>query len=159
MKEEKISTNSELAEGLKMALTKGESLARAKMTLLNAGYKEENIEAAANLLGVKKIEQSKPGEQKTTPNPIQAKSPDFQVKFGFPKVTQNVSNYEQPPKEVVQLKEENPSQKVSDYEKPESKSNKKMAIFLAILLIILAGSLILILLFKEQLIDFFGGFF
>jgi len=159
MKEEKISTNSELAEGLKMAMTKGESLARAKLSLLNAGYKVENVDAAAKLLGIKDINPPKLEEQKTTSNPLQTKSPDFQLKFLPQKVIQNVSRYEQPSKESVQSEEESPTQKVSNYQKPDDKSNKTMIIFFIILLVILMGSLALILLYREPLVEFFGKYF
>ena len=159
MKEDKISTNSELAEGLKMAMSKGESLGRAKTSLLNAGYKVENVDAAAKLLGIKEINLPKPEAQKTTSNQIQPKFPDFKLKFLPQKVIQNVSRYEPPKEEVVKSNEENISQKVSDYEKPESKPNKKMIVFLVALLILLGVALVLILLYREPLVEFFGGFF
>jgi len=50
MTNDDISKKAELIGGIKNALEKGESLEKAKQSFLNAGYKKEEIEAAAKEL-------------------------------------------------------------------------------------------------------------
>jgi hypothetical protein len=59
-------TKEDIIGGLFMALQKGESLERAMMTFFNAGYKKEDIEAAARDLYSQKIEQ----QPRRTINPL-----------------------------------------------------------------------------------------
>lgn len=52
--------NEEIAEGIKFAMSKGESLQQAMQSFYNAGYKKEEVEEAAkNLQGQLHVESEK----------------------------------------------------------------------------------------------------
>ncbi len=86
--------NEEILGGLKLALSKGESLKQAMMSFYNAGYKKEEIEEAAKALQGQKIEkepvqpvqQEKLKKQKPVKKVLQTKST---------KTIPRVSNYGQ----------------------------------------------------------------
>ena len=145
--------NEEILNGLKSALERGESLRRAMMTFFNAGYKREEIEEAARLL-VKppiEIQQEMPAVQKEQ---IPLQEPPQKVSVPE-QATQKVSSYgEQVPAQQVSM----PVPKASNYEQKNSKE-KVMIIILISSLVFLICLLIAIFLFKQQLIDFFSGFF
>ncbi|MBR9702343.1 hypothetical protein GOV13_05480 [Candidatus Pacearchaeota archaeon] len=156
---DKISTQGEILEGLKMALNRGESLARAKLTFINAGYNKEDIETVAGFLDAPKPGQAKPAQPETKPG-----TPPTEPIVSKP--TQSVSNYGQTSQgspaqsgPLVKPKEVKSPLKVSDYKQPESKSGRKMIIISIILILVFVGALIVTLLFKEKLIEFFGGLF
>lgn len=153
--------NEEILGGLKLALSKGESLKKAMMTFFNAGYKREEIEEAAKALQTQGIEKQMP-EQK----PAQIKQP-IKKPFIKRKPAQKVSAYGEPsekeifPEEKKEITKEKPIQKespkkISSYEKSTSPKGKIMIILLIIFLIFLIGGLIAVFLFKQEIIDFFN---
>lgn len=146
--------NEEILGGLKSALERGESLKRAMMTLFNAGYKREDIEEAAKLL-VKPTIETQP-EMPAVPQKEQVPLQEPPQKISPPKqVPQKVSSYgQQIPAQQVSM----PVPKASNYEQKSSKE-KVMIIILISSLVFLICLLVTIFLFKQQLIDFFSGFF
>ena len=132
----------EILGGLKAALARGESLKQAMMSFYNAGYKKENIEAAARAL--------------------------YEQEYGQPKITQPVKQVQQQtqpiqqvkpkPQKVPQPKPVRTIQRVSNYE--QAKPKRKLLLFLMIfLLLALLGILAGIYFFKQELIDFFSNLF
>jgi FtsZ-interacting cell division protein ZipA len=128
--------NIEILEGLKVALSKGESLKQAMTSFYNAGYKKEDIEETAQTLYQ--------SQQPTTPlaqqKPVTAEQPVQTAK---------------PVQPVQQVKPDKTIQKVSNYEQKSIKYKAKIIILITIL-IILFGALIGVFLFKNELVNFFG---
>lgn len=161
--------NEGILGGLKLALSKGESLKQAMMSFYNAGYKKEEIEEAAKAL-------QKEGEQKEIPQkprePIKQKP--VQKHSKIKKLIQKVSTYGEPTKIKPPVKQEMPaapeklkkqkiitqpqkvnSQKVSIYEKQKPKG-KLIIILLIFFLLFLLGALVAVFLFKNELVNFFN---
>ena len=61
--------NEEIFGGLKLALSKGETLKQAMMSFYNAGYKREEIEEAARALQQERFKEQKP--QQPRPEQLQ----------------------------------------------------------------------------------------
>ncbi|MBT96673.1 hypothetical protein CMI49_01060 [Candidatus Pacearchaeota archaeon] len=122
----------DILEGLKSAVSKGESLRQAMQSFYNAGYKKGEIEEAARDLQKNKIENQK--------QPLRQ---------------------EEPPKEEIGVPKERKSiQKVSDYKQTPEKPKRKIWIFvLAIILLILLGLIIGLFLLREELTELLGKFF
>jgi hypothetical protein len=131
----------ELVEGLRMAVSRGESLEKAMTSFYNAGYQKTDIEQAAAAMV------QSPSFVQTAQQPQQ-----------FPQ--KNI-----PPKPVIgQPKPLIPSvstsvQGVSDYGKKPNKKGLAITIVLSILLLLLLGVLAAVILFKEELSNFFSGLF
>jgi len=139
------------------AISRGESLNQIRLSLSNAGYHQEDIEDAIQNLNQPQIQPLQPPKilmpQQTIPK-VEQKS----------QVVQKVSNYGQEQERLKKLipaiKQQMPfqqtPQKVSSYI-PSSGAKQKTALFLlSICLGILLISLIGILLFKTEVIDFFN---
>jgi len=134
--------NSELVEGLRSALSRGNTLKQAMASFHNAGYKREEIEEAARLLHdhpsqpmshpAKKIEEHKP--------PIQP-----QVITKKPEV----------PKQAIQVKPKPEAQKISKYEEKTKTKGKFKIILLIISIVVILGLIAAILIFQEELINLF----
>ena len=76
--------------GLKLAVSKGESLKKAMISFYNANYKKENIEAAArSLLQTQRTQQIQPFQQRKPVKTIQQ-----------PRPIQKVSSYGQKPNQI-----------------------------------------------------------
>jgi len=131
----------EILGGLKLALSKGESLKQAMMSFYYAGYKKQDIEAAARTLHMQEH-----------PNLIQEPIGVLKQKF-----------FNQKPKQIPGLTV-NPQtmqkpQNVSDYEHQPVKPKGKIILFLLIfLLLILIGALASIFIFKDEIIGFLNSF-
>ncbi|MBU2562362.1 MAG: hypothetical protein KKF68_01750 [Nanoarchaeota archaeon] len=128
----------EILEGLRIALSKGETLQQAMISFYNAGYKREEIEEAARDLTIqiqKPVQQSPPQEKQISNKPIFPKKPP-------PPITYN---------SIASVSEYGPKKKVS--------KEKIIALVLVILLLILIGVLGLLFLFKEELVNFFNSLF
>lgn len=123
----------DILEGLRNALSKGETLQQAMQSFYNAGYEVKDIQEAAREL------QSKTPQtlQNTNPKEIHNKQPIQPKKKLFPKPPQKVSNYEQKPK--------NP--------------RKTLLIIISILLVIILIGFGVIYFFKEQILEFFRNLF
>jgi len=160
----------EILEGLKVALSKGESLRDAMMSFYNAGYKKEEIEDAARALQMQQFQQVQPTS--TQPpikqvQPVQQAKPERRIqkpvaKPKYPKTIQKVSGYGEKPKRQVKkpIIESKPLQKVSSYEqKPSKPKGKFIIIFLIFFLVLLLGVLAGVFFFREELVEFFNRFF
>ncbi len=126
----------ELVEGIRQAVSKGESMERAMTTFYNAGYTKEEIEeaAAASQAPVfvqqgQSVFQRAPGQQTRPLIPQQ------------PQVIQRVSAYGQKPSG------------------PPSKKGLAITIILVVVLLLLLGILAAVILFKEEISGLFGNLF
>ena len=157
-----------ILEGLKNALSKGESLQQAMQSFHNAGYEMKDIEEAAREL------QSKMPQYYPKPLKIQEKQGiRRKEKFSLKLPIQRVSNYEQDypkPKPItIQKKQEIPKkktlfpkppiQRVPNYEQKQTNPRKIIVIVIVSLIVILIIFLGGILLFKERLLEFFNSLF
>ncbi len=126
--------NNEILEGIKYALTKGESFELAVSTFRNAGYPEDEISDAVSALKLDtvtsqnetKITQVKQESSVNFPSPSKSVSP------------QQISSYEQPPKQSLL-------------------QSKWFIIMLSIFLVVLLGALVSLFLFKDQITEFFSN--
>ena len=151
--------NQEIFEGLRTAISRGESLKSAMMSFLNAGYGKAEIEQAAKVLQSQRISQPiqvqpspiKPLAKKTLPikkvsaygkQPIQKQQP----------IQKNIK--------PVQLKKVTPQQpKVSDY-KLGAKPKRNWILYLMIFFfVILLGVLAAVIFFKPELKEFVSTLF
>jgi len=166
-------TNQEILGGLKLAMSKGISLKDAMMSFYNSGYEKQEIEQAARELQQQNLQTKKsiPVSKKVSNygKPINKKPVIQQIKKISDKkiqepiqkeilnkkpLIQKVSNYgNKKPEKIIQ--------KVSNYNSPtQKKSAGKFMIFLLIfILILLAGFLVGIFLFKEKVVEFLNTFF
>jgi len=146
-------TVEDISEGLKLAVSKGETLQQAMQSFYNAGYKKEDIESAARLLSSNVMQPAQPKE-----STIPQKQPILPQQLPF-KSVQKVSGYGKPlPQQQFPLPP-TPVQKVSSYEQPQKQRNPKMImiILVIILLIVFGGAIGWILFFKENVIEFFNS--
>ncbi|MCX6749808.1 MAG: hypothetical protein NTW17_03670 [Candidatus Pacearchaeota archaeon] len=135
----------EIIEGLRIAVSKGESLEKAMTSFYNAGYKKEEIEqAAAAMVQVPSFAQS--AQQISQPMQFQQKNIMPQPVSG-----QSRPLIQQPPAAVAQ--------NVSDYGKKPSRKGLAITIVLFIMLLLLLGVLAAVILFKTELSNFFGSLF
>ena len=149
----------ELVEGIKQAIPRGETLERAMTTFFNAGYPQEDIEEAARVLQTPNFSQwlsQQPQQKKQTQQPQQPQQTsqyqDIQQQtpqqFQQQQIQQQQLNNSYPyPPAVTQI--------VSDYNKKPSKTGAVITIILFFLLLILFGILAAVILFKDELSDFF----
>jgi len=148
--------NDDIVGGLKSALERGATLKQAMMSLFNSGYKREEIEEAARSLNVPAFPSVHPIPASTLPSTtvsttkIEAKKEIIQplpkkTFFGKDKLKEQA---------YPQLQVAPQTQKVSSYGKPVN--DNAIITFLVILLILLLSTLAGILIFKDQLINFFN---
>jgi len=133
----------EIIEGLRIAVSKGESLEKAMTSFYNAGYKKEEIEQAAAAM-------VQPSSFVQT---AQQQPQQFQQKNILP---QQVSGQ---PRPLIQQPPATVAQNVSDYGKKPSRKGLAITIVLFIMLLLLLGVLAAVILFKTELSNFFGGLF
>ena len=142
----------ELIEGLRIGISKGESLQQAMMSLFNAGYSRGDIEDAARALYSRQPTESQEKVSQSTQKPSTSKIQKT------PKTTSD----DKKPAEIQATTKENqkkPSkvvQRVSKYEDGLDKKRNILTIVLIILLIVLFGALIGIFLFSESIRALFG---
>ena len=142
-----------ISEGLKLAMSKGETLQQAMQSFYNAGYKKENIESAARLLTPNVMQPTQPQESVIPQKqPIVLQQPQL-------KPVQKVSNYGKPFPQLPFPLPPKPAQKVSNYGQSQKQINPKviMIILVIILLIFFGGAIGGILFFKESVIEFFNS--
>jgi hypothetical protein len=180
--------NQEILGGLKSALERGESLKRAMMTFYNSGYKKEEIEEVARMLlqynreshpnfPIQEIPKAVPVQQ---PEALQKPAPQTAQQLAIfqrpaPQIAQQPEILQRPALQIqrpapqtaqtwaakpapVQAVKYAPIQKISNYEEGITSREKAIIVILIILLVFLIGILGLILLFKQQIINFFSGF-
>jgi len=172
--------NEEIFEGLKLALSKGESLKQAMMSFYNAGYKKEEIEEAARALQGQRIEkepiqtvqQAKPKKQKEikTPQKVSGYGTPEQIEIQpSPKIKQGIDaaikqlkkiKVHTVPKTIRQKPVKTVSPKrVSSYEKKPKPRGKLITLLLIFFLLFLVGVLAAIFLFREELVEAFNSLF
>lgn len=147
--------NEEILGGLKSALERGQSMKNAVLSLLNAGYKKEEIEEAARALS-EPMHIESPPQVPTPPKNSENKTSIFKKLIPEKKPS---------PKQESKLQEKSPTeikpkdvQKVSDY--TEKKPNEKTKIiFLISLLSILVIFLIFLFVFKNDITLFLSNIF
>lgn len=157
--------NEDILWGLKSALERGQSLKSAMLSFYNAGYKREEIEEAARSL-VEPVSMSSQPEPVSSAPPVppttysepQTEKPAPRVfKKLIPDEKQNVPIAPTP--SSSNLKPEKTSKpKMSNYEDKASKK-KSMIILLICALVFLLGILTLLLVFRQDLINFFSSIF
>ena len=155
--------NEGILEGLKVGLSKGESLKQAMMSFYNAGYKKEEIEEAARALQTQRLGQPMQVQpKKAQPVPrAKLKSPKtvIQPRLKEKVPLQRVSSYGEKPKKQ-RKKPIKPIQKVSSYkQKPAKPKGKALVIILMFTLFILIGVLVTVFFFKEELVELFNSLF
>jgi hypothetical protein len=166
--------NEELVEGIRRALTKGESLQQAMSSFYNAGYERGEIESAARFVQMEQFQnqynsnnytninsQNQKVIQPISPNNQQPKNQNKEVTNQ--QIAQKISAYGnqiQRPQQPMQMPNQNINQ-VSNYENfPEKKlgvGKTILIVLLVIFLLALAGGLIASLVFKEEIINFFNN--
>jgi len=139
----------EIIEGLRTAIAKGEPLEKAMMSFYNAGYKKEEIEAAAAAMV------QMPSFVQPTSQPQPTYQPQqFQQKKIIPQQTPTRGQ----PKPLIPPPPAS-TQDVSDYGKKPSEKGLVITVLLVALLLLLLGGLIGLILFKQELSDFFNSLF
>jgi Fe2+ transport system protein B len=142
--------NEEILGGLRSALNRGESLKKAMMSFYDAGYKKEDIEAAARALQENNFSQSIQQTQPIRQHVQQAKKIQQAQKI------QQI----QPKTEPIMQQPIRTVQRVSNYEQENFKPGREWLLFVMIaLLLVLVGILTAVFLFKAELTEFFNKLF
>ncbi|MBA7683891.1 hypothetical protein ES703_92277 [subsurface metagenome] len=176
--------NEEILGGLKLALSKGESLKQAMMSFYNAGYKKEEIEEAARASQGQKIE--KEPIQPVQQAKLKKQKPVQKIPQPKPsKTIQRVSSYEQEPyspkirkglrgaikelekidvslkvkPKVITKKLIKTPQKVSTYEEKPKPKGKLITLLLVFFLLFLFGILAAIFFFRQEIVEFLNNLF
>ena len=126
----------EIVEGLRLAVSKGEPLDKAMGSFYNAGYVKGDIEEAARFFQAPQFQQS-PYTSSQQSN--------------FKPLVQPSAQGSQGSSGVVQ--------RVSEYGKKPSRTGAAITIMLFVLLLLLFGILATIILFKDELSNFFNNLF
>ena len=154
--------NEAILGALKSALSRGEPLKKAMMTVYNAGYKKEEISEAARVVNESSL--TNPISQTQQPQKKQSLKPSTQILT--PKSKQSKQPAKQstqsPQQSSKQTQEKLPTlktpQKVSGYGHSKPKGKAKIVV-LGFLLLFLIGALATVFLFKEELLTFFNSLF
>ena len=158
--------NEELLGALKSSLARGESLKKAMMSLYNAGYKKEEISEAAKSVNqsdadiqAQKFQQEKDKQPKkpTAKTPAKPGQPTPQTQQLAQQHFQQPM--QQPGQQTPLQPGQQPGQQVSAYGQMPKPGGKTAIIILGFVLLLLAGVLVAIFLFKDSLIDFFNNMF
>lgn len=150
----------EIVEGLRFAMNKGDSLLKAMMSFYNAGYSKLEVEEAARMLGQPSLQNIQPQVQIQAPQPppsqVQSQPKQYVSQYGVQQPTtvplQNIS--EAPPTPIP-----GSPQIVSGYGgKVKHPLSTGVMIFLSITLFFLLSALVALVVFKDVIAKFFGGF-
>ncbi|MEX0920235.1 MAG: hypothetical protein WDZ69_01490 [Candidatus Pacearchaeota archaeon] len=133
----------EIVDGLKYALARGETLEKAMMSFFNAGYTKEEIEQAAASLNTPQMPQGYPAGTNLQQPSAQGTAQQS------PSQTQPSQQLQQSSPQVVQ--------RVSDYGSKPSSSGKAITFVLITILIFLLGILVSVFLFREELAEFLNS--
>jgi hypothetical protein len=142
--------NDDLVGGLRSALERGESLKQAMLSLFNSGYNREEIEEAArdlNSFPSKGVVQPKKEMPPINPLPQPPAVPEKKQK---PEPVKPVKVQPYPQLQVAPQ-----VQKVSYYSAPPN--DKAVITVLTVILLFLLATLVTILIFKNELINFFSN--
>lgn len=135
----------DILEGLRQAVSKGEPLRKAMMSFYNAGYPKNDIEEAARALNSPQFQTQTP--QQTQPQ----QQPQQQSQKG--------QTPGQQPQKVQQKTQQGPTQRVSSYGKKPKTMGTVITFVLVFFLLVLVGTLIGVILFKEELSQLLNGIF
>ena len=161
----------EIVEGLRAALNKGQSIKRAMMSFYNAGFNKQDIEEAAKALAAGINQQQKVGsgiQQATQTSQAQAQvqnQPQPAIARVQPPIQTTmpalISQPVQPARQFRQLPKASfrNVQMISDYTQKPRPVSVVITILLTTLLFFLMGVLATVLLFKDELVQFFSGRF
>lgn len=147
----------EIVEGLRVAINKGEPLKQAMMSFFNAGFDKKDVEEAAKALSARTLQQRSglalqqqqvPIQQQTQPQIMPLPG---QIQQQIP--VQPIQQFRQLPQTFQ------PVQMVSDYGKKPGMTSLIITIILIFLLLSLLGILSAVVLFKEELTQFFNSAF
>ena len=140
----------DILEGLKLAMSKGESLQNAMLSFYNSGYQKEEIEEAAGALQMQQAGQPIP---QTSPAPTENQQPVSQTS----QPTQT-SVPEKPKGKLQQIMEKIIPSKNSSGQPQVKESPKTLAIILlGLVLFLLLFALIGVLVFKKDIVSFLTG--
>ena len=178
--------NNSIAQGIKMAVDRGSTLQDAMISFYNAGYPKEDVEEAARAYQTGGTTINKPATPQAQPitkptTPTQPATPPIQpIAQPTTPQTQNplaptqsttptqpaptmptIPDPNTPPQTPIKPeqaeKPKSAEQKASQYGDKNKKSNTKIAmVFLSLILVMLIIGLILLFLFKENIIGFFN---
>ncbi|MCK5043885.1 hypothetical protein KAR52_02700 [Candidatus Pacearchaeota archaeon] len=138
--------NEDILGGLRLALSKGESLEQAMNSFYNANYKKEEIEEAARFVN---SPQTQPSQKKTI-----SSTPKRQIS-SVKKVRPKKQKY---PRKAITSRPVRTIQNVSGYGNKQKKpEGTVMTIILIFFLLILVGILTAVFLFKSELIELFNN--
>lgn len=173
----------EIIGGLRIAVSKGHNLEDAMQTFYNAGYKKEDIEAAAREFKSEQISltQNQSAQQNLIPSkpplspvkkPIEIKKPQptTHAKVVFPPKNQLIPPKKAPSSFKPQTQQQRPTQfqapktppTVSNYSQTQQPQQKKgidvWTVVLIIILALLLGVLASTFFFKQTIIEFLNKF-
>lgn len=157
--------NLEILEGLKLAISKGETLQKAMYSFYSSGYKKEEIEEAAKEFQTEKFKQHiKKNQiplspQKQMPSASVYRKTEKPQEKQLPRIISDAKYEKQNQITQVSNQQQKPVRQISSYDKPKKKGPEKfisIIIFLIFLCLILLVSSIL---FKKQLISLLKNIF
>lgn len=139
----------DILEGLKFAMSKGETLQNAMLSFYNSGYQKEEIEEAARALQMQQLGQPIP---QTSPAPT-----TDQQSVSQPQQISQTSVPEKPKGKMQQIIEKIiPFGKTSPGQPVVKESPKTLAIILlGLVLFLLLFALIGVLVFKKDIVSYF----
>jgi hypothetical protein len=157
--------NQDIIEGLKLAMSRGETLEQAMNSFYNAGYKKQDIENSARQLNFSEYTSNEDSKKDITPPemfrgprpsnlPI-SKHKQIPQTFSINNIKQSVSGYNENPKSFNKKKKQ---KRISDYSYKKPILGKIILIILLVLFIILVVSLGAVVFFKPQIQEFFSSF-
>jgi hypothetical protein len=136
--------NEEIVGALKSALERGESLKRAAVTLLNSGYKQEEVDEAVKFVNSPNVLSQQPqlGQIQQPSQPAQQPQ---------------MPNQPQLAPQQQQIQQPGVVQKVSNYISPTGEKDKIIIVVLITTLVFLVMLLMSIFIFKSEIIKFFSS--
>jgi len=178
-------SNDDILGGIKSAISRGATLKEAMIALFNAGYSKGEIEDSARRYMMGKSEEiistvpskkEKKVEEKNDEQKIESENKKIQEDISrSPGEKPGVAKEEKIKKKIDDKKIvgrdvkggaltkdfKSSNQKVSDYENQNKKKKKiePLTIVLILLLALLLGVLVVVFLFKGQLVEFFNNLF
>ena len=140
----------ELVEGIRQAISKGESIEKAMMSFYNSGYSKQDIEEAAAAI-------QSPGFFQQMPQPVQqAVSPVPQQPVQKIQVQQPIQQIMAVPQPQIMI-QPGVVQRVSAYGPRPNKKGMAITIILVVILLFLVGILTAVILFKDEISDFLSS--
>ncbi|MEK6895576.1 MAG: hypothetical protein AABX48_03570 [Nanoarchaeota archaeon] len=169
--------NTEIFEGIKSALARGDSMQRAMYSFYNAGYAKDEIEEAAKAVQLeqfqKQYNQNTPSKSSPSVNAKTNVVQQAKPSVNYQKPIQNIQNIQNENKDLqnrlAQIKhsqiqtqtkptlQEKPVQTVSNYnfQKPKVSNGLDILIILLIIAIVfIIGGLIASLIYKSAIVNF-----